>query len=230
VPSRDAASWASSRLAMDCGTQILRCISAARRNPLCCEFTNTTSSVASITVAQGGDFSLAPQLAQITVSSGSSGTAGLNMGSLSAGDEAVSLSCATSSAAITCSMNPSTVTVNEAGTSTLTVNAFIPAQTARVRPVLFDIREDGLIVGGFAMVGLVFLLTSGRRRRRLALVGTCGLFAILVFQVACGGGGGGTVTPPPPGNTPAPPGTYSVLVTATANGVIHNAKIAVVVK
>lgn len=193
-------------------------------------YQSSTSAVASVTVAQGGDFSLAPQLAQITVSSGSSATAGLNMSSLSAGDEAVSLSCATSSAAITCAMNPSSVTVNEGGTSTLTVNAFIPAQTALVRPLVFNIRTIGLIVASFAMIGFVLLLNSGGRTRKFALAGTCGLFAILIFQVACGGGGGGTVTPPPPGNTPAPPGTYSVLVTATANGVVHTAKIAVVVK
>jgi subtilase family serine protease len=193
-------------------------------------YQTSTSGVASVTVAQVGDFSLAPQLAQITVASGSSATAGLNMGSLSAGDENVSLSCATSSAAITCSMNPSSVTVNEGGASTLTVNAFIPAQTARLQGPLFKVRYGGLVMTGVSMIGFVLLLTCARRRRKFAFAAAGGLFAILAFQVACGGGGGGTVTPPPPGNTPAPPGTYSVLVTATANGVVHNAKIAVVVK
>jgi len=120
--------------------------------------------------------------------------------------------------------------VNEAETSTLTVNAFIPAQTAGLQGPLFKIRYGGLVMTGVSMVGFVLLLTCARRRRKFAFAAAGALFVILAFQVACGGGGGGTVTPPPPGNTPAPPGTYSVLVTATANGVVHNAKIAVVVK
>jgi hypothetical protein len=161
-------------------------------------YQTSTSAVASVTVAQGGDFSLAPQLAQITVSSGSSGTAGLNMSSLSAGDEAVSLSCAASSAAITCAMNPSSVTVNEGGTSTLTVNAFIPAQTAGLHGPLFKVRYGGSVVTGFSMVGFLLLLTYARRKRKFAFAASGALFAILAFQVACGGGSGGTVTPPPP--------------------------------
>jgi hypothetical protein len=52
------------------------------------------------------------------------------------------------------------------------------------------------------------------------------------FLAGCGGSGGTSCTGPTCGsggfnNTPA--GTYSVLVTATANGLVHDAQITVVV-
>jgi hypothetical protein len=51
-----------------------------------------------------------------------------------------------------------------------------------------------------------------------------GLFAALFAVAGCGSGGGQNVQPPP-----ANAATYSVVVSATANGIIHNAKITVVV-
>jgi hypothetical protein len=56
------------------------------------------------------------------------------------------------------------------------------------------------------------------------------IFAILALQVACGGGGSGMTSPPPPSTTPAPAGTYSVLVTGSAGGGIHNLKLTVIVQ
>jgi hypothetical protein len=53
------------------------------------------------------------------------------------------------------------------------------------------------------------------------------LFAFLVVAASCGGGSSNA--PPPPNTNPTPPGAYSVLVTATANGVAHNVQLAVLV-
>jgi len=55
-----------------------------------------------------------------------------------------------------------------------------------------------------------------------------GLFATLFFATGCGSGGGSqNIQPPPPPPTLT---TYSVVVSATAaNGIVHNAKITVVV-
>ena len=70
-----------------------------------------------------------------------------------------------------------------------------------------------VLVGGF-----------GNRKRRLAMLLSLGLFAALFAVAGCGSGGGQNVQPPP-----ANAATYSVVVSATANGIIHNAKITVVV-
>lgn len=53
------------------------------------------------------------------------------------------------------------------------------------------------------------------------------LFAAMLVTGCGGGGSTTTITQPPPNGTPS--GAYSVLVTGTANGIIHNAKITVVV-
>jgi len=76
-----------------------------------------------------------------------------------------------------------------------------------------------------------FLFAGSRARRRLSrgMLFSLGLCAILT-AASCGGSSSSsttTTTTPPPGSSAA--GTYSVLVTATANGITHNAKIAVIV-
>jgi hypothetical protein len=56
---------------------------------------------------------------------------------------------------------------------------------------------------------------------------------ILIFAwTACGGGGQSShsTTPPPTQTAPPPPNTYSVVVSGTANGTIHNATVIVVLQ
>lgn len=55
-------------------------------------------------------------------------------------------------------------------------------------------------------------------------------FIGILWLVGCGGGngGGGGSKPPPVDGTPA--GAYTVLVTGTANGIVHNAVVNVVVQ
>ena len=194
----------------------------------------SSSTAASIQVTQApGDFTLAPQLAQVTVASGGSATAGLNLGSINQAAGTVSLSCTPSSAALGCSISPTSVTANGAATATLTVNAFVPAQAAGVPVAGIGLRREGIIIGGFSLVAMLIFLGFDRGRRRLIFASSLALFCILAFQAACGGGsggGGGGRNPPPPSNTPTPAGTYSVVVTAAGGGTIHNVKIAVVVQ
>jgi hypothetical protein len=54
-----------------------------------------------------------------------------------------------------------------------------------------------------------------------------GLFAALSlsFAVSCGGGSNSTQQKQPP-----PAATYSVVVSGTANGIVHNAKVLVIVQ
>jgi len=54
------------------------------------------------------------------------------------------------------------------------------------------------------------------------------MLATLVAATGCGGGNSsGQKTPPPP---PPSTTTYGVVVSATANGIIHNVKVLVVVR
>ena len=193
----------------------------------------SSSAATSIQVMQApGDFTLAPQLAQVTVASGGSANAGLNLTAVNESAGTVGLSCTPSSAAFGCSINPTSVTANGAITATLTVNAFAPAQAAGLPVPRIGVRNRAIAVAGFSFAAILVLLGFSGGRRRLIFAATLALFSILAFQAACGGGsggGGGGGNPPPPSSTPTPAGTYSVLVTAAANGTIHNVKIAVVV-
>src|SRR5207245_9955089 len=69
-----------------------------------------------------------------------------------------------------------------------------------------------------------------RRRRWIVMCGLV-LFAALLFTTSCGGGGQQTIKPAPPPPATAPSTTYyTVLVTGTANGVVHNSQIIVAVQ
>ena len=172
------------------------------------------------------DFILAPQLNQITVQSGSSGTVAINLAPQNEFSSAVALTCVPSSSQITCSLNPSTVTVSGQATATLTITA--AAQTTGLVPSKCPRQSGWPVAAGILAFG--FFLGGGqghRKRRRSLLLSLCIFTAILM--ISCGGGSTTTPTPTP---TPTPAPTlvsYSVVVTGTANGIVHNAKIAVVV-
>ncbi len=190
----------------------------------------STSNVVNLAVTQSGaDFTLTPQLPQITVQSGSSGTVGLNLASTDFNgivfNGVVTLTCSPSSSQITCGVTPSAPAVNGTATATLTINAF--AQTAGLPAHPYPGRLGRLGAGGGFMLASVILSGFTDRKRRLAMLLSLGLFAALFAVAGCGSGGSqGGQQPPPPANA----GTYSVVVSATANGIIHNAKVMVVVQ
>jgi subtilase family serine protease len=182
---------------------------------------NTVNFTSSPTI---GDFTFAPQTPQVTVQAGSSGTVLLNLQSLSNFNGAVALTCTPASSQITCSI-PATVTLIGQATATLTVNAAAKT-TALVTP-----RQQGSIHWPIAMgvLFLGFLFAGGRagsKFRRSLMLGLC-LFAAMLAS-SCGGGisnSSSTST----STTATAPDTYSVLVTGTANGIVHNARITVMV-
>jgi subtilase family serine protease len=197
----------------------------------------STSNVASVSVTQnGGDFTIAPQIPQITVAAGKSGTVGLNLASLNNFNEVVTLSCAPSSSNISCSVNPQAPTVNGAVTATLTINATTNAASAASQDAMLPAHFDGRVLwlsrgSGFLLASALLLGFANRKRRRpfllnVALVG--GFLAAGLVIAGCGGGGGQLLQPPPP----PPPNSvaYSVVVTATAgNGITHNVKVTAIV-
>jgi hypothetical protein len=160
------------------------------------------------------DFSMLAQNPNVTVASGSTGTATLSLGSINGFNAAVALAC-TAPTGMSCTLNPTSVTVNGNTTATLTINATAPASSAR--------RMEWLAAGGGAALAGVFLLGLPARRRRWRSMLTLVCLAILAVGIGCGGGGGNssttpptTPTPPPTsGATPTPAGTYTIVITGT---------------
>jgi subtilase family serine protease len=186
----------------------------------------SSSNVVNLEVTQsGGDFTLAPQTPQITVQSGASGTLGLNLMSLSGFNSVVTLACAPSSTNINCSLNPASPTVNGAATSMLTITAATqPAETRLPRRTFIGWLDAG---GALLCAVVLFGKLPDKKRTRSRLLGLI-LFAALPLAVSCGSGSSSTqATPPPP---PASSTIYSVVVTGTANGIVHNAKVLVSVQ
>jgi hypothetical protein len=173
------------------------------------------------------DFILAPQVSQLSIQAGSSASVAINLASVNEFNGAAALTCAPSSSQVTCSLSPSTVTINGQATATLTIS--VATQTAGLVAPRWQ-RQSGWPAAG--MLAFSFILLRGRASRkfqRSMLLSLC-IFAAM-WTVSCGssggsggggGGGGGQTTPPTLT-------TYSVVVTGTANGIIHNAKVTVVV-
>ncbi|MGA8631377.1 MAG: Ig-like domain repeat protein, partial [Terracidiphilus sp.] len=99
-------------------------------------YQGSTSNVLIVTAAQTaiGDFSIAPQSPQITVKSGSVGSAGINLTSINGFNASVALTCTPSSSQFSCSVTPASPTLNGTATATLSVNATIPGATAKLTP------------------------------------------------------------------------------------------------
>jgi hypothetical protein len=195
-------------------------------------YQGSVSAPLQVTVVTTGvipDFILAPQLNQITLQSGSSATVALNLAPQNEFSGAVNLTCVPSSSQLTCSLNPSNVTVSGPATATLTIAV---AAQAGALPAHSDRYSDSgrRLVWLGASGGFMFasVLAGGlrNRQRRLAMLFSLAVFAALFFAAGCGSGSHSIPPPPPPPNAT----TYSVVVSGTANGITHNAKVIVSVQ
>jgi subtilase family serine protease len=173
------------------------------------------------------DFIMAPQINQVTVQSGNSATLAINLAPQNEFSGAVALTCAPSSNQITCTLNPSTVTVNGQTTATLTITA--AAQTSGLVQPMRDRRANWLAAACILAFGSFFVGGQAQRKlRRSLLFGLC-LFAA-TLTISCGGGGSPTSITIPPSTPPPTLVSYGVVVTGTANGIVHNAKVIVAVQ
>jgi hypothetical protein len=175
------------------------------------------------------DFIMAPQFAQIAVASGGSANVGINLAPQNEFSGSVALSCTPSSSQITCSLNPSTVAVNGQTTATLTITA--AAKTSGAATPMLPSRSGWVMATGMLAFGLIFVGGQARRKlRQSSLPGFC-LFAAML-TTSCGGGGASTISTVTISQSSPPPTlvTYSVVVTGTANGVTHNAKVIVAIQ
>jgi hypothetical protein len=213
-------------------------------------YLSSTSNAVNLTVTQSfGDFLMTPQLPQISIQPGGTGTVGVNLTSLNNFNGIVTLTCAPSSSNISCTVSPASLTLNGAATATVTINAAVQAAGLHLPR---GVTQALLLVGGIpekvtqarvpvpllgagcALVCVLFLLggvSNNERKWRWLLA--LGLFAALWLAVSCGGGAPiqFPASRSSSSSSSSPSATYSVLVSGTAaSGIIHNAKVSVVVQ
>jgi hypothetical protein len=163
----------------------------------------------------------AAALIPASVMPGSSSTANVTLAYLGGLDPSkVTLTCAVTPAAnpaASCSLGAVSVT-GTSGTAVLTVSTAGP-QAALETPA--GQRGSGMLFA-FGMIVPAMLLggAGGSKPNRRKLLGFCLIFLVLggcMLQSACGSSGSSSHTST--GNSGTPAGSYSVLVTGTANGV-----------
>jgi hypothetical protein len=191
-----------------------------------------TQSQATVSLSNPlADFSMVAQTPVVSVASGATGTATLNLGSINGFNASVGLAC-TGPTGLTCSLNPTSVTVNGNITATLTIVASTPASSSVKSAGLSSRRMGWFAASGGATLACVFLLGLPARRRRWRALLSLVVLAVLAGGIGCGGGGGSSSTPTPPSNPTPPPtsttnptaaGTYTIVVTGTQGTTISHA-------
>jgi len=162
-----------------------------------------------------------------TVSSGQTARYTLTLSPMNGSSGTFAFQCDPLPAHAACAFNPSSEMVAANTTGTVTIQIATGPPTVSAVPIP-SIGARWRVVP--VALGLIVLPIAGRRRWKFVVL--IGLLAFAAFGVAgCSGGGGGTkggAAPPQSGyNTPA--GTYTVGVTATANGVSHKVLLALTV-
>jgi hypothetical protein len=190
--------------------------------------TIAATGIPSQTVALQGigfDFTIAVSGASSqSVSSGAAASYTLALTTLGGSQGTFTLSCNTLPAYATCAFNPATPTVGSGATTNVTLQIATGSVVAKIG----DQRSESPIAP--LACGLA-LLSLGWRRRRKALL-LCGLALLIATGVtSCTSAGpkstGGSGTGG--GSTTTPAGSYSVPVSATADGVQHSVTLTLVV-
>jgi hypothetical protein len=168
----------------------------------------------------GTDFALSASPTTATISAGGTTAYSLTVTPVAGFSRQVSLTCNGVPKAAACSVAPDEVVVNGSDAATATVTVTTTARS------LAPPRGGG--PGGFPpsppdthkllwLSTLIFLtLACWRSPQRRARVGLGGALLSAVLWAACGGGGSAS-TPVPKQGTPA--GTYTLMVTATSEGI-----------
>ena len=166
----------------------------------------------------GFDFSIASSgPSSQSVASGQAATYSITVTPMSGSTGTFAFSCSALPGNSACTFNPPSETLAPNTTGTVAVKIATGISTASA---LNTLRSSRALPPICAL--LLLPLTSVRRRPKLFLLLL--LFSITFPVTSCAGAGGGGGAAPPSGgssgnNTPA--GTYSVVVTATSNGIAH---------
>lgn len=172
----------------------------------------------------GFDFTVAPSgAASQTIASGQTATYTLQLAPADGAAATFSFSCGSLPAYTVCSFAPSSVSIpaNTSGSVTVQIatgQSAAPAYSS-------SLHRDGTAP---FLCGLLLLPIALRRRKRLLLLLTI-LFAVVAFTACSGSGGGTGGGGGGGGGTHTPPGTYSIVVTATADGLAHKSTLTLTV-
>jgi hypothetical protein len=192
-------------------------------------FGPSTSAPASVT-ANLATFTLSLVTGTIVIPSGQSGSATLLLNTQNGLNGPLPLSCSTSSSAIACTLNPQTPMISANTTAAIQVNAFVQQGVLAGAATMNDSRRFPLGVLVVSVVLALLVRYGAPRRHSQRLRWGLGSFALTLILTSGCGGGGSSPPPPPPQKVDAPPGTYGVVVAGTANGIIRNVKLTVVVE
>lgn len=180
----------------------------------------------------GFDFTIAVSGSNTqTVSSGLAASYTLVLTTLGGSQGTFALSCTTLPLNATCAFSPSSPTVGSGTTGNVTLQISTGIVAAGIR----DQRKESPIAP--LVCGLALLSLGWRRRRRALLVFWLAML-IVTGMTSCtssgptsggGSGGGSGGSGSGGGSTSTPAGTYSVPVSATADGVQHSVTVTLVV-
>jgi len=175
------------------------------------------------------DFSLSAATGSQTITAGATANYSLTVAPLPVSGSfpnLISFACSGLPTRSTCAFSPNTLTP---GGNTSNVMLSIGTSTAAA-----SLRADSRTPAGpmYALwlpLASVFVLgsVSSIPRKRKASRGIA-MLALLTLWFVVGCGGGGTSSPPPQPGTP--PGTYSIMVTATAGSLSHTATVGLTVQ
>jgi hypothetical protein len=195
-------------------------------------------SLRSQTIALSGagmDFQMqATTSGAVTVSSGQSASAGFQIVPVANFSGTVSLACTGAPQNAICTLDASSVLLT--GNPSPIVTAKV---TTGIATTVGRIDSPGSMVAGLVLfAGALPIGLARLRRSRKCLCWLCLLIVTLVFSGcgagasgASGGSGGGTTTPPPTGNSNVtPPGTYTITVAGTSQGVTRTAAFTLIVQ
>ncbi|MGC2635986.1 MAG: choice-of-anchor D domain-containing protein [Acidobacteriaceae bacterium] len=163
------------------------------------------------------------------VTSGDTATFSLQLAGLSGSSGTVALVCSGMPANATCSLNPSSLTLTTAGSSSSTLSL-----TTGVSTSSSELRPPGWKSALPLLACFLPLTWIGLRRRRLAGLMMVLLSICLLIPAGCGvgasGGGGGGGGGSGGQQHSTPPGTYVITVTATMSNIVHSTAVSLTVQ
>jgi hypothetical protein len=175
-----------------------------------------------VVIAQAPDFSLSIPSSSVTVHAGQPATYSINIQPQAGFTGTVSFSCTSGLPALTsCSFNPSTVTTS--GSTTLTISTTAPTSAPPAPGSSASLGVTGAFLG-LVLFGAAAAVKRPRRFRPAFLLLV--VLALTIGLVSCGGGS----TPPVVHNPGTPPGTSTVMITATSGTTVHTATLTLAVQ
>lgn len=181
--------------------------------------TGTPAPIQAFRVGNGPNADSVPTL---TVKAGTPGAYTLTAVPTNGFTGQINFSCGSLPAFSTCSFNPTSLTIGPASGSLTVTILTNQATSASVRPP--DVRGVPFITLASMLAAPLALVLAGRRRRVIVAI-----IVLLILAIAGCGGGGGTPGPPPPPNV-TPPGSYTVVLTATGAGATRQTTLPLVVQ